>query len=66
TEEGLTALNGSKPLYTAFYLADKNNEELKGAIEQVQQTDANGMAFYDYGLLNDEFREIIIQQKTTP
>ena len=63
TEEGLTALNGSKPLYTAFYLADKNNEELKEAIEQVQQTDANGMAFYDYGLMNESFQKIIAEAK---
>jgi hypothetical protein len=65
TEEGLRDLNGSKPLYTAFYLADKNEEELAEAIEQVKQTDAKGMAFYDFGLMNEEFRTVI-KQKTTP
>lgn len=65
TEEGIRDLNGSKPLYTAFYLADKNTEEVSKAVELVKETSANGMAFYDYGLLSEDFRNVI-QQKTTP
>jgi len=62
TEEGIRDLNGSKPLYTAFYLADKNKQEVSEAIELVKQTKANGMAFYDFGLLNEEFRKVITEK----
>ena len=61
TEEGLNDLNGSKPLYTAFYLADKNEEEVSEAVKLVKDTKANGMAFYDYGLLNESFQKTITE-----
>ncbi len=59
SEEGVAALGGSKPLYTAQYLHDKTNEELQQTIDMVKAGGAQGIAFYDYGLLNEEFGEIV-------
>ena len=59
TEEGLNALNGSKPLYTAQYLHDKTNEELQQAIDAIKAAGAQGIAFYDYGLLSEEKAEVV-------
>lgn len=63
TREGVEALNGSKPLYTAQYLHDKTNEEVSGMIKAAKAGGAEGLAFYDYGLLNDEFIEIVKKAK---
>ena len=59
SEEGVAALGGKKPLYTAQYLHDKTNEELQQSIDAVKAGGAQGIAFYDYGLLNDEFGKIV-------
>ncbi len=58
TKEGVTAMKG-KPVYTAQYLHDKTNIEVKGMIDAARNGGAKGLAFYDYGLLNDDFFEII-------
>lgn len=60
TEEGLEALNGKIPLYTAFYLADKTPKQLQEARRLVAQTQAAGMAYYDYELLSEDMREILL------
>ncbi|MFY0592418.1 family 10 glycosylhydrolase [Roseivirga sp.] len=54
TQEGVDALKGSKPLYTAQYLSEKTTEDVEVMIEKVKAGGANGIAFYDYGLLNEE------------
>lgn len=62
TEEGINALNGSIPLYTAQYLADKNNDEVAASIEAAKAGGSAGIAFYDYGLLNEEKAEVVVKQ----
>lgn len=59
TKEGLDALNGSKPLYTAQYLHDKTPEDVRKMIELVKDAGAQGIAFYDYGLLDEEKAEVL-------
>lgn len=59
TAEGIEALNDRIPLYTAQYLHDKSNEEVKDFIKAAKAGGAQGLALYDYGLMNDEFLEII-------
>lgn len=55
TEEGLAALKGKKPLYTAQYLYEKNPEEVSQMIRLVKEAGARGIAFYDYELLDNHF-----------
>lgn len=59
TEEGLEALNGKIPLYTAFYLADKTPKHLQEALQWVKATEAAGMAYYDFGLLSEDMRKVL-------
>ena len=59
TEEGLAALKGKKPLYTAQYLHDKTPEDVSNMIRLVKEAGAQGIAFYDYGLL-DEAKEAVL------
>ena len=59
TEEGLAALKGSKPLYTAQYLHDKTPEDVQQMIDLVKAAGAQGIAFYDYGLLDEPKEQII-------
>ena len=65
SEEGVAVLAGSKPLYTAQYLHDKTNVELQQTIEMAKAGGAQGMAFYDYGLLNKDFGDIVKNIKTS-
>ena len=59
TEEGIKALNGARPLYTAQYLYDKTNKALEQAIEAAKAGGAQGIAFFDYGLLDEEKAKVI-------
>ena len=59
TREGVDALKGSKPLYTAQYLHDKNAEEVRQSIEMAKAGGCEGLAVFNYSLLSDEFLEVI-------
>lgn len=59
TQEGLAALKGSKPLYTAQYLHDKTPEDVSQMVQLVKEAGAQGIAFYDYGLLDEEKAEVL-------
>jgi len=59
TMEGVEALNGSKPLYTAQYLNEKTSEDVSELIKKAKAGGANGIAFYDYGLLDEGKAEVL-------
>jgi len=59
TQEGVKALNGKIPLYTAQYLSEKNIEDVKMMVENSKAGGANGMALFNYSLMNDNFLEVI-------
>lgn len=55
TAEGVSALKGRIPLYTAQYLHDKTNDEVRDFIKAAKDGGSEGLALYDYGLMSDEF-----------
>ncbi|MBO3700455.1 family 10 glycosylhydrolase [Roseivirga sp. E12] len=59
TAEGVKALGGSKPLYTAQYLSQKTTEDVTAMIEAAKAGGSNGLAFYDYGLLNEDKAKVL-------
>ena len=59
TAEGVKALKGSKPLYTAQYLSEKTSEDVSAMMEATKAGGANGIAFYDYGLLDEEKTKVL-------
>lgn len=59
TAEGVKALGGSKPLYTAQYLSEKTSEDVAAMIVAAKAGGSSGLAFYDYGLLDDGKAEVI-------
>ncbi|OEK01446.1 hypothetical protein BFP97_07895 [Roseivirga sp. 4D4] len=65
TAEGVKALKGSKPLYTAQYLHDKTTEEVAVMIKEAKAGGSNGLAFYDYGLLNEDKAKVLEDLKNT-
>lgn len=58
TREGVNAMK-NKPVYTAQYLHNKTEEDVKGMIDATKKGGAMGLAFYDYRLIKDEFFDII-------
>ncbi len=61
TQEGLDALNGTKPLYTAQYLHDKTPQDVREMVKLTKEAGAQGLAFYDYGLITPEIEQVLAE-----